>query len=102
MREPAVYILASQRNGTLHTGVTSNLIGRIDQHREGTFKGFTAQHQVKLLVWFEAHETMESAIAHEKQLKNWLRKWKLELIETANPRWRDLAEDFGFPTLKDS
>jgi len=102
MREPAVYILASQRNGTLYTGVTSNLIGRIDQHREGTFKGFTAQHQVKLLVWFEAHETMESAIAHEKQLKNWLRKWKLELIETANPRWRDLAEDFGFPTLKDS
>jgi len=102
MREPAVYILASQLNGTLYTGVTSNLIGRIDQHREGTFKGFTAQHQVKLLVWFEAHETMESAIAHEKQLKNWLRKWKLALIETANPRWRDLAEDFGFPPLKDS
>lgn len=92
-------MLASQRNGTLYIGVTSNLSGRIHQHREGTLRGFTARYGVKLLVWFEGHETMESAIAREKQLKNWQRKWKLELIEQGNPRWRDLAEDLGFPPL---
>ncbi|GGB64362.1 GIY-YIG nuclease family protein [Blastomonas aquatica] len=100
MKKPAVYILASQRNGTLYTGVTSNLIGRIHQHREGTFRGFNAKHEVKLLVWFEGFETMDSAIAREKQLKNWQRRSKLDLIENANPRWRDLAEDFGFPSLR--
>jgi putative endonuclease len=99
MKEPAVYILASKRNGTLYTGVTSNLIGRIHQHREGTFKGFTATYDVKFLVWFEGHETMESAITREKQLKNWQRKWKLDLIEESNPSWRDLAVEFGFPPM---
>jgi putative endonuclease len=99
MKEPAVYILASKRNGTLYTGVTSNLISRIHQHREGTVKSFTSTYDVKLLVWFEGHETMESAIAREKQLKNWQRNWKLDLIEEANPSWRDLAVEFGFPPI---
>jgi putative endonuclease len=96
---PFVYIIASQRNGTIYIGVTSNLIQRIGQHREGTFPGFTKDYKVKLLVWFEQHDTMENAIAREKQIKAWLREWKLALIEEANPEWRDLAEDMGFDPL---
>ena len=84
----AVYILASQRNGTLYTGVTSNLIGRIHQHRQGTVRGFTRDYGVKVLVWFEQHATMESAILREKRIKKWNRAWKLELIEAGNPDWR--------------
>jgi len=98
-RDPAVYIMASGFNGTLYVGVTSNLLQRIHQHREGTFPGFTAEYGVKRLVWFEMHGTMEGAIAREKQLKNWLRAWKVELIVASNPTWRDLAEDFGFESL---
>jgi putative endonuclease len=94
---PTVYLLASQRNGTLYTGVTSSLLPRIHQHRIGAVRGFTRQYGVKLLVWFEQHPTMESAILREKRIKKWNRAWKLELIEAANPDWRDLAEDFGFP-----
>jgi putative endonuclease len=96
---PFVYILASQRNGTLYTGVTSDLLARIYQHRNGLLPGFTRDHGVKLLVWFEQHATMERAIIREKRIKKWNRAWKLELIETGNPDWRDLAEDFGLEPL---
>ena len=98
-KQPAVYIVASDRNGTIYTGVTSQLLGRVYQHRANTTDGFTKRYSVKRLVWFEIHETMESAIAREKQIKNWRRRWKLELIEADNPTWRDLAEDFGFEPL---
>ena len=96
---PTVYLLASRRNGTIYTGVTSNLPVRVAQHRAGSFAGFAQKHGIKLLVWFEQHETMEQAILREKRIKKWLREWKLELIEAGNPEWRDLAEDFGFAAL---
>jgi putative endonuclease len=98
-RDPAVYIMASGFNGTLYTGVTSNLLQRIHQHRTGAFRGFTAEHGVRRLVWFEMHGDMERAIAREKRVKKWLRAWKVALIVEANPTWRDLAEDFGFEPL---
>ena len=98
-RQPAVYILASWRNGTLYIGVTSNLMARIVQHRAGSFGGFTRMYGVKRLVWFENADTMDGAIGREKQLKNWHRAWKIELIEAGNPTWRDLAEDWGFDPL---
>ena len=94
--DPYVYLLASRRNGTLYLGVTSNLMQRIAQHRAETFGGFTAEHGVKLLVWFERHGTMEHAIMREKQLKKWRRAWKLDLIEQVNPEWQDLAISLGF------
>jgi putative endonuclease len=90
MKSPAVYMLASKRNGTLYIGVTTNLIQRIWQHREGLADGFTKQYGVKMLVWYEQHATMESAIAKEKAMKKWLRKWKLTTIEAMNPNWDDL------------
>ncbi|MCP5395122.1 MAG: GIY-YIG nuclease family protein [Sphingomonadaceae bacterium] len=96
---PCVYILASRRNGTLYIGVTSNLLQRIAQHREGILGGFTRQYGVKMLVWFEPHDDIEQAILREKRLKKWNRAWKLRLIEESNPAWRDLAEDFGFAPL---
>jgi len=77
MKQPAVYILASQRNGTLYIGVTSNLVQRIYQHREALADGFSKQYDVKMLVWFEQHDTMESAIAREKAMKKWHRQWKI-------------------------
>ena len=98
--DPYVYLLASRKNGTLYLGVTSNLMQRIAQHRAETFGGFSAQHSVKMLVWFEQHGTMEHAIIREKQLKKWRRAWKVELIERANPDWRDLALDLGFDPLR--
>ena len=98
-RVPAVYIVASQRNGTIYTGVTSDLLGRIHQHRAKVIESFTAEHDCDRLVWFEVHQEMESAIIREKRIKKWRRRWKLELIEKDNPRWRDLAEDFGFDPL---
>lgn len=85
-----VYILSSRRNGTLYTGMTENLVARIWQHREGIVPGFTKEHGVKLLVWFEQHETRASALLRERQIKKWNRKWKLELIEKNNPGWRDI------------
>ncbi|ASK88563.1 GIY-YIG nuclease family protein [Sphingorhabdus sp. SMR4y] len=97
---PAVYIMASQRNGTIYVGVTSALERRIYQHREKVTKGFTARYAVNRLVWFEIHETMESAISREKQIKAWRREWKLALIEKSNPQWLDLAENFGFEPLE--
>lgn len=97
--QPAVYLLASQRNGTLYAGVTSNLLARIHQHREGSIQDFTRNYGVNLLVWFEQHPTMDSAITREKRIKKWNRAWNLELIEADNPDWRDLAEDFGFVPL---
>ncbi|AXF85037.1 hypothetical protein DTO96_100754 [Ephemeroptericola cinctiostellae] len=93
MKQPAVYILASQRNGTLYIGVTSNLVQRVYQHREILADGFSKQYGVKMLVWFEQHDTMESAIAREKAMKKWHRQWKINLIETQNPEWRDLWDD---------
>lgn len=90
MKSPVVYMLASQRNGTLYIGVSSDLIKRVWQHREGLADGFTKQHGVKMLVWYEQHETMESAIGKEKAMKKWLRKWKLNAIEKLNPEWVDL------------
>jgi len=86
-----VYILASQRNGTLYIGVTNDLTRRILEHRNGEFDGFTKRYEVDMLVYFEETNDIESAIAREKQLKNWHRKWKLELIERDNPNWNDLA-----------
>ncbi|WP_370868194.1 GIY-YIG nuclease family protein [Sulfuriferula sp.] len=90
MKQPAVYLLASQRNGTLYVGVTSDLIKRVWQHRTHAVEGFTEKNNVNLLVWFEQHETMESAIAREKAIKKWNRAWKLALIEKTNPNWIDL------------
>jgi putative endonuclease len=94
MREfaPAVYILASRRNGTLYTGVTSDLPGRIGEHRQGFGSKFTSKYKVHQLVWFEMVDTMDGAIAREKQIKAWRRAWKLALIEKENPHWRDLFE----------
>jgi putative endonuclease len=89
-RQPAVYILASKRNGTLYIGVTSNLVKRIWEHKNNMVEGFTKRYTVHRLVWYELHESMESALTREKRLKNWKRKWKLELIETRNPKWLDL------------
>ena len=91
----AVYMLASARNGTLYTGMTSSLPQRIWQHKSHVTTGFTDDHHVTTLVWFELHENAESAITREKQLKKWNRKWKLELIETENPTWRDLYPDIA-------
>ena len=88
--QPAVYIVVSARNGTLYVGVTSNLVQRVWQHREGTIDGFTKKHGCKQLVWFELHATMENAILREKQLKGGSRKRKMALIEADNPQWRDL------------
>ena len=92
-KEPAVYLLASKRNGTLYIGVTSNLIARTWQHREHQVAGFTKEHAVTMLVWFEMHATMDSAIRREKQLKKWNRTWKIRLIEEQNPYWRNLWVD---------
>ncbi|MGB2833876.1 MAG: GIY-YIG nuclease family protein [Methylotenera sp.] len=88
--QPCVYILASQRNGTLYIGVTSNLIKRVWEHQSDLVEGFTKQHQVHTLVWYEVHENIESAIIREKQLKEWKRQWKVDLIEKSNPYWNDL------------
>ncbi len=90
---PCVYILASQRHGTLYVGVTSDLCARLSQHRLGLVPGFTKRYGVKTLVWFEQHGTMEGAILREKQLKEWKRGWKIELIEKLNPAWRDLFKE---------
>jgi putative endonuclease len=93
MKNPCVYILASARNGTLYVGVTSDLIKRIWQHKNEFVDGFTKQYKTHLLVWFEQHEEMTSAIARKKALKKWRRDWKLKLIEAMNPDWRDLYAD---------
>jgi putative endonuclease len=91
--QPAVYIVANKRNGAIYVGVTSNLVQRVWQHREGVVGGFTKRYGCKVLVWFELHSTMEYAIAREKQLKGGSRKKKLALIEATHPLWRDLYAD---------
>ena len=95
MKRPAVYIMASRRNGTLYVGVTSDLPQRVWQHREGAVEGFTKRYGCKILVWFEMAETMEFAIAREKQIKGGSRAKKLALIEGMNPNWQDLFDDIG-------
>ena len=89
-KQPAVYILASKRNGTLYVGVTSDLVKRTWEHRNNMVEGFTKRYSVHHLVWYELHESMESAIQREKRLKEWKRVWKLELIESTNPNWQGL------------
>jgi putative endonuclease len=86
-----VYILASKRNGTLYIGMTNSLRRRIDEHKQGLVPGFTQKYKVHLLTYFEEYNDPRDAIAREKQLKWWHRKWKLELIESVNPEWRDLT-----------
>lgn len=93
MKQPATYILASGKNGTIYTGVTSNLIQRVTQHKQNAIPGFTSRYGVKSLVWFELHETMEAAIHREKRLKSGSRAAKIQLIMASNPDWRDLYED---------
>jgi putative endonuclease len=88
-----VYMLANRRNGTLYAGVTSNLVQRAWQHREGVVNGFSREHEAKLLVWYEQHETAYEAITRERQIKKWNRAWKIEMIEAGNPYWRDLYSD---------
>ena len=93
-KQPVVYILASKKNGTLYVGVTSNLAKRVWEHKNDLVRGFTKRYNVHDLVWYELHENMDFAIQREKQLKEWKRQWKLELIESANPDWSDL-----YPTI---
>lgn len=93
MKQPCVYLLASQRNGTLYIGVTSDLIKRVWEHKQDFVDGFTKKYGVHDLVWYEQHEDMPTAIAREKTLKEWKRAWKLELIEKVNPEWKDLYEE---------
>ena len=99
MKQPAVYMMASGVHGTLYIGVTSDLIQRVWQHREGVAEGFTQRYGVKRLVWYERHQSMEAAILREKALKKWQRAWKVRLIEESNLPWRDLwAEICGEET----
>ena len=97
MREKGgfVYILASDRNGTLYVGVTSDLARRMWEHRTKATDGFTARYGVDRLVWYERYDDIETAIAREKAMKKWRRAWKLRAIEEVNPAWRDLYEDLN-------
>jgi len=94
-KQPVEYILASQKNGTLYIGVTSNLSKRIWQHKSNLVEGFSREYHVNLLVYYEVHKSMRAAITREKQLKWWKREWKLRLIESVNPTWRDLYNDIN-------
>jgi putative endonuclease len=89
-KQPAVYILSSKRNGTLYVGVTSDLVKRIWEHKNNLVEGFTKRYGVHLLVWYELHGSMDTAIQREKRLKDWKRNWKVQLIESTNPKWEDL------------
>ena len=95
MKTTCVYILASKPKGTLYIGVTSNLVQRVWQHKSDLVEGFTKRYGVHRLVWYELHESMESAIGREKALKKWRRAWKVELIEEGNLYWRDLYDQVG-------
>ncbi len=90
-----VYMLASKTVGTLYTGMTSDLVRRIGEHKSGAIKGFTSRYNVKRLVWYEAHSDIENAIQREKQIKDWQRQWKIQLIEKTNPNWEDLYNRIG-------
>lgn len=96
-KQPCVYLLACQRNGTLYIGVTSDLIDRVYQHRNELDESFTKRYKIHDLVWYEPHQTMESAIQREKQLKKWDRKAKIGLIEQNNPQWQDLWPELSIP-----
>ncbi len=101
-RQPAVYILSSRYRGTLYVGVTSQLWSRICDHKNSARPGFTSRYDTNRLVWYEHRHTMESAITREKQIKAWKRAWKIELIETTNPTWRDLHDEIdAYATLVD-
>lgn len=89
-KQPATYILASGRIGTLYIGVTSDLVARAWQHRNHAVEGFTKRYEATMLVWYELHASMDVAITREKRIKKWNRAWKIRLIETGNPYWRDL------------
>ena len=91
MKQPVVYILASEPYGTLYIGVTSNLAARIEAHRSGVVDGFAKKYRVHTLVYFELHAEMYEAIQREKRLKKWNRAWKIRLIEEMNPEWKDLS-----------
>ncbi len=97
MKQPAVYIMANERNGTLYTGVASDLVKRVWQHRQGLGDGFTARYGCKLLVWYELYGSMEAAILREKQIKAGSRAKKLALIETMNPDWINLWDEIAHP-----
>ncbi|RZD14085.1 MAG: GIY-YIG nuclease family protein [Candidatus Acidulodesulfobacterium ferriphilum] len=92
MKKYYVYILSSKRNGTLYTGVTSDIIKRVYEHKQNVVEGFTKKYNIHVLVWYEIHDSAESAINREKQIKKWKRTWKLRLIEKDNPEWIDLYE----------
>ena len=92
MKDSYVYILASQKNGTLYTGVTSDLIKRIYQHKEKAVDGFTKKYKINKIVYYEIHTYIVEAISREKKIKRWRRAWKLALIEKTNPQWHDLYE----------
>ena len=89
-----VYIMNNRPGGALYVGFTSNLIGRVQEHKNGVFEGFTKQYGLKRLVYYETYKTPQDAIAREKQLKHWNRDWKIRLIKTDNPNWKDLSDDF--------
>jgi putative endonuclease len=89
-----VYILANKRNGTTYVGVTSDLVKRIYEHKNSIFEGFTKKYSINLLVYYEAHNEIKVAIEREKQIKNWKREWKIDLIEKNNPTWKDLSSSF--------
>jgi putative endonuclease len=100
-KQPCVYILASQRNGTLYIGVSSDLRKRVWEHKNNLVEGFTRKYGVHRLVYYEIHGDMVTAITREKQLKKWRRGWKLRLIEGRNPQWRDLWEEItGCPPAR--
>jgi putative endonuclease len=98
-RNPCVYLLSNGYYGAIYIGVTSNLLQRLVQHREGLLPGFTSRYKVHRLVHFEMFGEMEPAILREKELKNWHRQWKINLINAENPEWRDLAVGLGLPPL---
>jgi putative endonuclease len=98
-RNPCVYLLSNGYYGAIYIGVTSNLLQRLVQHREGLLPGFTSRYSVFRLVHFEMLRDMERAIVREKQLKNWRRQWKINLINAENPEWRDLAVGLGLPPV---
>ncbi len=99
-KQPCVYLLASDRNGTLYVGVTSDLVVRTWQHREYMVEGFSNRYEVTRLVWYESHDIKESAIQREKQIKKWNRAWKVRMIDEMNPSWRDLWPDITGQTPK--
>lgn len=88
-----VYIMANKPNGTVYIGVTSNLVKRVWEHRTGVIEGFTTRYDLKMLVWYQAHERIEEAIATEKRMKEWRRSWMINAIVSMNPEWRDLWPD---------